>query len=367
MDKKEFHKLIEKSRDLSEKQIESLNNIIQDNPYFATARLMKVLDLLKKDDPNAHKASQISSLYIHDKSSIYDELLTIDLPEKETAIPDISKGPVGLGLGENKIEKNDFTNEILDEIAIIGKGVKNTVLESFAESISEDNPQSEKAEEKTNNTVEKKIQKEAEPKKEEVKSESKDGTKKSLADEVMESLAQMKKEREERQKKMEAIEKKEKENKSSAPLKSKSQNKKSKEETPSQEKKANKTAKTKKASSLKSKTAKSKEKSESKDTKKKPEKKAVENKAKSDQNIIESFINKNPRIKAPKDSDTNQSREDLSKPSTELPSNLVSENLANIFEKQGKISKAIAIYKQLILKYPEKKSYFAQKLETLEK
>lgn len=33
--------------------------------------------------------------------------------------------------------------------------------------------------------------------------------------------------------------------------------------------------------------------------------------------------------------------------------------------KQGKIDKAIDIYEKLILKYPQKKAYFAEKIENL--
>ncbi len=381
MDRKEFHKLIEKPHSLDEKQIDALNKIIEDHPYFASARLMKILDLIRKKDPKAHQEIQFSSLYIQDKNSIYDELLKIDAPQSDVPAPDISKGPVGIGLGENKIEKNDFTNEILDEINIIGKGVKDTVLESFIETkTTEDkseSPVENKTKEETKETrisekqsEEKVVEKTENTTKTEVKEEktASSETKKSLADEVMESLAQMRKEREERLKKMEAFETKENSRKSEVKTSSKAT-----QEAVSQEKAPKKSRKEKKPAPAKTKVKSSKNESKvsSKDSKKKSEqkeeKKAPESKAKSDQKIIESFINKSPRIKPPKESDTNQSREDLSKPSTKLPSNLVSENLANIFEKQGKISKAIAIYKQLILKYPEKKSYFAQKLETLEK
>lgn len=45
----------------------------------------------------------------------------------------------------------------------------------------------------------------------------------------------------------------------------------------------------------------------------------------------------------------------------------VNETFANIYVKQGKIDKAIDIYKKLSLIYPEKSAYFAAKIESLQK
>ena len=45
----------------------------------------------------------------------------------------------------------------------------------------------------------------------------------------------------------------------------------------------------------------------------------------------------------------------------------VSETLAKIFELQGNYPKAIAVYQQLILNFPEKKTYFARQIRNLPK
>ena len=66
----------------------------------------------------------------------------------------------------------------------------------------------------------------------------------------------------------------------------------------------------------------------------------------------------------PKD-DSN--KEDLSTLSTTLGDDLVSENLANILIKQGKVNDAIDIYNKLIWKFPQKQAYFAACIEELKK
>ena len=81
--------------------------------------------------------------------------------------------------------------------------------------------------------------------------------------------------------------------------------------------------------------------------------------------LIDKFIADEPRITPGKALKENQS--DLSKTSSELKEDLVSENLAIIFAKQGKASKAIEIYKKLIWKFPQKKASFAARIEELKK
>ena len=60
-------------------------------------------------------------------------------------------------------------------------------------------------------------------------------------------------------------------------------------------------------------------------------------------------------------------QQDLSQPSTHIHEDLVSENLAKIFLNQGKTEKAIDIYKKLIWKFPQKRTYFASRIEEIQK
>lgn len=81
--------------------------------------------------------------------------------------------------------------------------------------------------------------------------------------------------------------------------------------------------------------------------------------------LIDKFIANKPSITRNKMPSKNQS--DLSKTSSQLKEDLVSENLAVIFAKQGKTDKAIEIYKKLIWKFPQKKASFAAQIEELKK
>src|SRR5690606_9124943 len=81
--------------------------------------------------------------------------------------------------------------------------------------------------------------------------------------------------------------------------------------------------------------------------------------------IIEKFIQKDAIIKPP--SPENINNENMARQSAEDNYYLVTETLANIYIDQGLHLKAIEVFKKLILKYPEKKSYFANRIEELEK
>ena len=81
--------------------------------------------------------------------------------------------------------------------------------------------------------------------------------------------------------------------------------------------------------------------------------------------IIEKFIQKDPIIQPP--SPENINNENMARQSAEDNYILVTETLANIYIDQGLQLKAIEVFKKLILKYPEKKSYFATRIEKLEK
>jgi len=75
--------------------------------------------------------------------------------------------------------------------------------------------------------------------------------------------------------------------------------------------------------------------------------------------IIDKFIEANPKIAPVKE--TTKAPANISK-SVEEPTHLMTETLAKVYLEQKKYTKAIQAYEILILKYPEKSSFFADRI-----
>ncbi len=97
-------------------------------------------------------------------------------------------------------------------------------------------------------------------------------------------------------------------------------------------------------------------------TEKKPEKTKAK---KSKTELIDQFIKNEPRISRNQTAFFNPV--DYAKRSEIDREDIVSETLAKIYYNQGSYLKAIGIYKKLILKVPEKSSYFARQIEKISK
>ena len=83
--------------------------------------------------------------------------------------------------------------------------------------------------------------------------------------------------------------------------------------------------------------------------------------------LINNFLKRQPRLTRPAMlPPTPAPQADLSVRSTRAEPDLVSENLARIFVRQGKTARAIEIYEKLMVKQPEKMAYFAAQIQSLQ-
>ena len=90
--------------------------------------------------------------------------------------------------------------------------------------------------------------------------------------------------------------------------------------------------------------------------------KILSKKNKDHKQIINSFILNNPQIK--KNKKTNSSNTDLSNSNRKIRE-IITENMAKIYADQNKKKESIDIYQKLMIKFPKKKAYFAQKIKNL--
>lgn len=96
------------------------------------------------------------------------------------------------------------------------------------------------------------------------------------------------------------------------------------------------------------------------------EKKEILDEKKKEQiNLIREFSKKSIKLATIKEIESNQNKENLAESSTKFNSNAVSESLASILTKQGKLEMAIEIYEKLMLKFPDKSAYFADLIRKL--
>lgn len=82
--------------------------------------------------------------------------------------------------------------------------------------------------------------------------------------------------------------------------------------------------------------------------------------------IIDQFIKIQPSMPKVKPTE-GLPKTDLAEPSVTYSDNIVSETLVEILLKQGKKEKAVEVLKKLIWKFPQKKAYFAARIEELKK
>ncbi|SIN69684.1 hypothetical protein [Algoriphagus halophilus] len=99
--------------------------------------------------------------------------------------------------------------------------------------------------------------------------------------------------------------------------------------------------------------------------KKKEKKEILDSKKREQIDLIKAFSKKEIKLATIKEIEANQNNENLAASSTEINDDLLSESFAKLLVNQGKKPKAKKIYEKLMLKFPDKRSYFADLIEKL--
>jgi hypothetical protein len=98
----------------------------------------------------------------------------------------------------------------------------------------------------------------------------------------------------------------------------------------------------------------------------KDKKEILDEKKKAQIDIIKAFSKKEIKLATIKELENLQKQNDLSEKSTQLNPNFVTESYARMLTNQGKKQKAKEIYQKLMVKFPDKSTYFANLIKSLE-
>ena len=377
MNKDQFYKQLEQPQLLSRDDIDSLQELVEQYPYFASARILLAKALHSANDHRFDEALQMAAVFAGDRKVLYDLVMKENLKKKirdldeavsqetdeieseEVETPEVESAeepPKAEGEEIPEVEEEQVPGPVESEAEEITPDEPIESLEEETEEVAAAEPEAEETEEEAESEEAEIIEEDRD--KEKVYDEYEreilyEAINSSISQEVSEDQEPEKstnlKEGEETKVEVEATEEREKEVQTSA--------------TPTSfsewlRKRADEIHYNEKAGVEKpSAPVEEIEKSES-------AQEGLEEAKPSQDELIEQFIEREPKI-TPKKADMFSS-ENLAKMSVVEDESFVTETMAKIFAKQGNIRKAKRAYKLLSLKYPEKSIYFANQIKKLQ-
>ena len=132
----DFTYLINKPEALSERHTESLEKVLEEFPYFQSARVLRLKHLYNQDSFKYNYALKIAAAYTNDRSILFDFITS------DTFVS------VQKGLYEKKVEELLNINVIGSELVIVDPTPINTLEQSIITSIKEAASEEQKASEK---------------------------------------------------------------------------------------------------------------------------------------------------------------------------------------------------------------------------
>lgn len=371
MNKQKFVEFIRHPDNLTSKDLEEIDQVIESYPYFQNARIIMAKGSKIKDLPKNKEMVASAAIYATNrallKKYINDELIFIRSLEVHESVQTDGRPKPPTPLPEEKVTpvlENENKEETKSEVDF-----EVEIPETTSENIKEEIPETDMV----NSNGEEAVFEEEHTDLDDLISDlwhDVDELRKSKA-----RFLEIEKRIEEDDAVNEAVKKATQKkpatktaSSKSTPKKAPASTTKSKASTASAKKATVKKTATKtkkpaaKKASSKSSPSKSDSSSNTSESPKKEDKsdpKALQNK------IIDKFIEINPSMPKGGKSLDSSLKGDLSEKSTSLNTEIVSEYLAEIFLEQGKNDRAIEIYQTLSLKFPEKKSYFASLIKKL--
>ena len=340
MEKEEIIKYIENPHELNEYSFSELRALLRKYPYFQTAHQLLLLNLKNINDPRFKEFLKQSAVYIKSREKFYR--LINDLSEPEGSVQ-----------SEADSSERSAIKEASEEEAPAGEKSKSAVKsEDQSESKEANNKKEKTKKDKDYSTAYLKqrisdtlsVQRGDGAKEEDIPDDSSDFFILDKASQVEEKMSRKLKEKYEKESR------EEKEDGTDKPSGS---------ETESFELDSGEREERRKSQGSRNDRNVSGEYFTEQDYRK-----TVHNKEQND-DLIDRFLKDSPGLKTVNPPDNKEEKEDISSRSVTENEEMLSEKLINIYIKQGYYNKAIAAYKKLSLKYPEKSDYFAEQIEKL--